>query len=68
MYGHNKNYRKQSVSFGWLNPFFTRTLDGNTELEHLTILSNTSINEQTKDVGIIFTEPDLIIIKNETIE
>lgn len=59
--------RKQAA-YGWLNPYSIRTPDGNTELEHLTILSQTSLKDKTKDIDIVFIEPDLIIIKNETIE
>ena len=54
MYGHLKNYRPQNASYGWLNPYFSRTCDGNTELEHITILSNTEIQRLTKDLKLEF--------------
>ena len=45
MNGHSKDHGKRSAAYGWMNPFFSRTQDGNTELEHLTIISKTNFNQ-----------------------
>lgn len=58
MEGYLKNCGKQSV-YGWLNPYFTRTCDGNTEYEHYTKLSVTSINQVIGELAIEFYRGDL---------
>lgn len=50
-WGGAKSSAKSHFGYGWLNPYYTRCVDGDTELEHVTILSKTTINEMTKDIA-----------------
>lgn len=53
MYGR---VRFDKWACGWLNPYHLKLPDGNTEFEHLTVLSQTSINELIKDVDAEWAE------------
>jgi hypothetical protein len=50
MMGHAKDHGKRSAAFGWLNPFFTRTGDGDTDKEFYIVLSQTTLNQLTKEI------------------
>lgn len=55
MNGHAKDHGKRSAGYGWLNPFFTRTSDGNTEFENYSIISKTNF-DQLIDKELMFAE------------
>lgn len=44
MMGHAKDYGKRSAGFGWLNPYFSRTTDGDTEYQDYTVISKTNLD------------------------
>jgi hypothetical protein len=51
MYGF---YKQDKYAIGWLNPYFSRTPDGNTDKGHYWIMSDTTIHEMVKDLDISF--------------
>ena len=53
-WGGAKSSSKCHFGYGWLNPYYTRCPDGDTELEQMTILSKTTIRELLKDVKADF--------------
>ena len=58
MYGHSKDRGRQETGYGWLNPYFIRTGDGNTEKENYWILSETIMNEICKQITFQFYDMD----------
>lgn len=59
MYGHSKDYGKRSAGFGWLNPYFSRCPDGDTDMGHYWKESKTSVHEKAGgDQAIKFEEPE----------
>lgn len=55
-YGHHKTPMKQTIAYGWLNPYWGRTWDGNTIYEHYEIISNTYLNQYLRDQKFEFVE------------
>ena len=56
MMGHVRDYGKRSTGFGWLNPYQTRTPDGDTQYDAYIKMSDTTVNEIIKKIEVEFYE------------